>query len=84
VDGLIKLRGLNIPDEFLWEKAGYSPQDITRIKELQAEQPPSALSLAVRRLLPRLRRLALRLPVRRLRQLRPRPPARSASSSPRG
>jgi hypothetical protein len=39
VDGLIKLRGLNIPDEFLWEKAGYSPQDITRIKELRAEQP---------------------------------------------
>jgi hypothetical protein len=39
VDGLIKLRGLNIPDEFLWEKAGYSPQDITRIKELRDADP---------------------------------------------
>lgn len=36
VDGLTKLRGLNIPDEILWERAGFSPTEITRIKELQA------------------------------------------------
>lgn len=36
VDGLVKLRGLNIPDEILWERAGFSPTEIARIKELQA------------------------------------------------
>lgn len=35
IDGLVKLRGLNIPDEVLWEKAGFSPTEITRIKEMQ-------------------------------------------------
>lgn len=36
VDGLTKLRALNIPDEILWEKAGFSPTEIARIKEMQA------------------------------------------------
>lgn len=35
VDGLVKLKGLNIPDEILWERAQFSPTEIARIKELQ-------------------------------------------------
>lgn len=36
VDAVVKLRGLNIPDEILWEMAQFSPTQIARIKELQA------------------------------------------------
>lgn len=35
VDGLVKLRGLNIPDKILWERAGFSPTEIARIETLQ-------------------------------------------------
>lgn len=36
VDAAVKLKQLNIPDEVLWERIGYSPQAIARIKEMQA------------------------------------------------
>lgn len=35
VDGLVKLRTINVPDAFLWERAGFSPQEITRMKAMQ-------------------------------------------------
>jgi hypothetical protein len=36
VDGLVKLATIGVPEEFLWQKAGYSPQEIARMQELQA------------------------------------------------
>lgn len=51
VDGLVKLKALNIPDEMLWEQAGYTPTEIARIKELGALDtmltPPPALPVPV-------------------------------------
>jgi len=35
IDGLVKQKALNVPDEILWEKAGYSPQEIARMKAMQ-------------------------------------------------
>jgi hypothetical protein len=38
VDGLVKLATLGVPQEFLWARAGYSPQEIARMQELAAAQ----------------------------------------------
>lgn len=38
VDGLVKLATIGVPEEFLWSKAGYSPLEIARMQELQAEK----------------------------------------------
>jgi hypothetical protein len=38
VDGLVKLATIGVPEEFLWSKAGYSPQEIARMQEIQAEK----------------------------------------------
>lgn len=38
IDAVIKQKALNIPDVILWEKAGYSPQEIARIKALVASE----------------------------------------------
>lgn len=35
-DAIIKLKALNVPDEILWEKAGFSPQEIERMKAMRA------------------------------------------------
>lgn len=37
-DALLKQQALNIPDQALWEKAGYSPTEISRFKVMRAEQ----------------------------------------------
>lgn len=37
VDALVKMKTLGVPNEFLWERWGLSPQDIRRIKALQVE-----------------------------------------------
>ena len=38
VDALTKLRAIGVPDEQLWEDAGYSPQQIDRFKTMQSSQ----------------------------------------------
>jgi len=38
VDALTKLRAIGVPDEQLWEDAGYSPQQIERFKTMHNEQ----------------------------------------------
>lgn len=38
VDALTKLRALNVPDEQLWEDAGYTPTQIERFKTMQETQ----------------------------------------------
>lgn len=40
VDAVVKLKALNVPDEVLWEKAGFSQQEIARMREMVADQPP--------------------------------------------
>jgi hypothetical protein len=37
IDALMKQAALGIPPEFLWERAGYSPQEIRRIRQLRDE-----------------------------------------------
>jgi hypothetical protein len=48
VDALTKLRSIGVPDEQLWEDAGYSPQQIERFKTMQsgASERASAGDLA--------------------------------------
>lgn len=36
IDSVVKLKILGVPDELLWEKAGFSPQEIGRMNELKA------------------------------------------------
>lgn len=38
VDATVKLRALNLPDEFLWERLGLSPTEIARAKAMAAEK----------------------------------------------
>lgn len=38
VDGLVKLATIGVPEEFLWSKAGYSPQEIARMQQIQVEK----------------------------------------------
>jgi hypothetical protein len=51
-DSVTKLKNLNLPDEYLWEQAGLSPQEVERVKAMRASsrlsrrqpivvQPPS-------------------------------------------
>ena len=42
IDALTKQLALGIPPEILWEKAGYSPEEIVRIKEIKAAEPSPA------------------------------------------
>ena len=37
VDAAVKQKELNVPDEVLWEKIGYSPQEIERMRTLQTQ-----------------------------------------------
>lgn len=37
VDAVMKQKDLGVPEEVLWEKLGYSPQEIARIKAIKAE-----------------------------------------------
>lgn len=39
VDALMKQQALGIPDEVLWERVPYSPQEIERIKAIKAAKP---------------------------------------------
>lgn len=41
IDALTKLAALGVPQEFLWERAGFSPQEIKRMKEMKAAEPPA-------------------------------------------
>lgn len=41
-DAVIKMKTLNVPDEILWEKAGFSPTEIDRMKTMRAAQPAPA------------------------------------------
>lgn len=47
VDAIIKKKALNVPDEVLWEEAGYSPQQIERMKKINAERQPEPSAAAV-------------------------------------
>lgn len=38
VDSVLKQQALGVPDEILWEKLGYSPQEIARIKAIKAAE----------------------------------------------
>ena len=38
VDAVLKQQTLGVPEEILWEKLGYSPQEIARIKAIKAEE----------------------------------------------
>lgn len=40
IDALLKQKAFGVPDEILWEKAGYSPQEIERMKAINAALPP--------------------------------------------
>lgn len=40
IDAVIKTKLLNVPDETLWEKAGFTPVEIARMKQLRALEPP--------------------------------------------
>jgi hypothetical protein len=41
------LKNLNLPDEYLWEQAGLSPQEVERVKAMRAEQPPVPPTIVV-------------------------------------
>lgn len=38
VDALVKLKSLNVPDQQLWEMAGFSPQQISRFEAMSAAE----------------------------------------------
>ncbi len=38
VDSVLKQKDLGVPEEILWEKLGYSPQEIARIKAIKAAE----------------------------------------------
>lgn len=46
VDALLKLQALGVPNEALWERAGFTPQQIARFKAQQADEA-AVLGLAV-------------------------------------
>lgn len=39
IDGLTKLSSIGVPQEQLWEDAGYTPVQIARFKEMRAQEP---------------------------------------------
>lgn len=47
VDATIKLKALNVPDEVLWERAGFSPPQIARIKAINAASAFDQIALPV-------------------------------------
>jgi hypothetical protein len=46
IDAVVKQKALNVPDEILWEKAGYSPQEIERMRDMNAANPPQPQAAA--------------------------------------
>jgi len=40
IDALMKQKAIGVPDEMLWERVPYSPQEIARIKALQVTPLP--------------------------------------------
>jgi hypothetical protein len=38
IDALLKQKAMGVPDEILWEKAGYSPTEIDRIKQIRMQE----------------------------------------------
>jgi hypothetical protein len=44
-DAMTKWKGLNIPDEVIWEELGLSPRQVERIKALIAAAPPTNQNL---------------------------------------
>jgi len=38
IDALVKMKDLGLPEELLWEKAGLSPQEISRAKAMREEE----------------------------------------------
>ena len=45
VDALVKLGTIGVPNEQLWEDAGYTPQQIERFAELAAEPVPTPVTI---------------------------------------
>jgi hypothetical protein len=45
MDATVKLKLLGIPDELLWERAQFSPQEIDRMKAMRAEAIAAGLAL---------------------------------------
>lgn len=43
-DAVIKLKALNVPDEILWERAGFSPKEIERMKTMPRPDPVAPMS----------------------------------------
>ena len=41
IDALMKQQALGVPDEILWERVPYSPQEIVRIKAIKAAERPA-------------------------------------------
>lgn len=41
IDALVKLRSIGVPEQQLWEDAGYSPQQIERFAEMRKAMPPA-------------------------------------------
>jgi SPP1 Gp6-like portal protein len=45
-DALIKQQKLGVPEEILWERAGYSPTEIERMKAIRALEPAKVITTA--------------------------------------
>lgn len=43
IDALTKLAALGVPEEMIWERAGLTPQEIARAKEIKAAQAEAAV-----------------------------------------
>lgn len=43
VDALMKLQSLGVPEEILWERAGFSPAEIERMQQIIAAHPPTPI-----------------------------------------
>jgi hypothetical protein len=43
IDAVLKKKALGVPEEQLWEDAGYTPTQISRFKQMRAEQPQPVL-----------------------------------------
>jgi hypothetical protein len=41
IDAVTKLKVLNVPDEILWRRAGFSPTEIDEMKKMIAAEPPA-------------------------------------------
>jgi hypothetical protein len=45
IDAVLKKKALGVPEEQLWEDAGYTPTQISRFKQMRAEQPQPVMPL---------------------------------------